>query len=429
MKKVNFIRHQESEEGEASSRTTTYAPVDYVGELRISRFRMSKEIFPLTLITSTERPFTDEEISSSLFRNRTPTDIVFVFRFALPGEGTYGQVSNGVCYMTDGTSISGIYRLENSEMSEASHITPRNTSHICIAHLFINKVPIWKEGRIPGKKYVEYTEEVIYDWDEIFTVKGSGQPTDKFYWHTEIIPLEGYDVQREALFYMNVHSKTAGRDYPVEVSFNYTQEEGGTLFSTPILTISLQALKLLGWEDKARYNTFWVGNADSELPDVQDPYFFEGVWMHTPFLEQKYSGEFASLLNGSEYHGTTIQFHTTFSSNVFSLPSSYFPYDTILITCGDLNFKGESISIDSTTQGVISPSSIPILRSFYLVCHDFQRSDFIYINDQLNIAPILVNSPRLASLTIRLLFLSKTGRIIPMKMPAGSSFSIQLTIV
>lgn len=78
--KINFLNFNSGTETiPAESNTTSVAPTDYVGELRISRMRISKGCFPLLYIPVSNRSFSQNDQSQLTAANLIPTDIAYGF--------------------------------------------------------------------------------------------------------------------------------------------------------------------------------------------------------------------------------------------------------------------------------------------------------------------------------------------------------------
>ena len=78
--KINFLNFNSGTESiPAESNTTSVAPTDYVGELRISRMRISKGCFPLLYIPVSSHSFDVTEQNELTAANLIPTDIAYGF--------------------------------------------------------------------------------------------------------------------------------------------------------------------------------------------------------------------------------------------------------------------------------------------------------------------------------------------------------------
>lgn len=82
--KINFLNFNSGTAAiPAESNTTSVAPTDYVGELRISRMRISKGCFPLLYIPVSNRSFSQNDQSQLTAANLIPTDIAYGFYFPM----------------------------------------------------------------------------------------------------------------------------------------------------------------------------------------------------------------------------------------------------------------------------------------------------------------------------------------------------------
>lgn len=82
--KINFLNFNSGTEPvPAESNTTSVAPTDYVGELRISRMRISKGCFPLMYIPVSNYRFDVTEQNALTAANLIPTDIAYGVYFPM----------------------------------------------------------------------------------------------------------------------------------------------------------------------------------------------------------------------------------------------------------------------------------------------------------------------------------------------------------
>lgn len=442
MKRINFLKYQSPEEGigPAISRTTSITPTDYVGELRVTRFKLTKGTLPIGFIYPSKRVFSEAD-KSAVPDMVIPTDyIIFVVTYAeTVNRDIHSEREpvphNGECYITMPYVMLGMQ--PNIEHYDGNFVPSKNywsfMVQICIPgtpewlpvvggyKLVNNAVPFYSWADFQNKtsfnvlnfnydpedeSSTEHVTNMVYKLDIID--KGAANPSFKLTMQAEQVdnnpqfittPVFAFTVAAEELFNLNYGTQ---KELLVHVDNKFTLPD-----------------PLIGYGAATEYDLMFL------LPNIKY------TW-----------GNFISRLINRTFEWPTdslaedLSTYYDFSCEIEGLQKitsrNYFPISHILITSDELNFKGEIMNINTRAQqGVIDPSSLTVLKSFYIgisSSSDVSDSDFIYLDDSLTNSPVIVNSPRLVNMTIRIWFITKQGLLFPLMLPGGTGFSLQLSL-
>ena len=423
MKRYNFLKYQPPEEGTAPavSRTTTTKPVDYVGELRVTRFKLSRGTLPIGFIEPSKRGFTSEQIAT-LTPNRIPTDIeMFVYCDRNMKPNTV-EPNNGEAYIISGNAVSGFFR--QAPNSGSRKIDIDNTFWSVYSFVAIAGEPIWQK-KSDGKFYLQNESVPFYSWSDfhnksLWINNRAATATEINTPIYNVRLIESADGKPKFYIRMNAFNlvaTTVTTMNPTICFNNYARQFFGmNISSMPSVNFDMPQLS-------PGVSTSWGGyNAGDNLTFYVPPMSYDWNSQMKLMIQNQYTN----------YGDTIFNMDCTYTPIVQTLPENYFPLSHIIITADELNFQGESICVDTTKkQGVIDPSNLTILKSFYIGLSDsflVSTSDFIYINDSRDNDPVIVNSPRLVSLTIRVWLITKEGNLTPLMLNPGSSFSLQLSL-
>lgn len=423
MKRYNFLKYQPPEEGSAPavSRTTTTKPVDYVGELRVTRFKLSRGTLPIGFIEPSKRGFTSEQVAS-LRPNRIPTDIeMFTYCNKKMTPNTV-EANNGEAYIISGNAVSGFFR--QAPNSGSRKIDIDNTFWSVYSFVALAGEAIWQK-KSDGKFYLQNESVPFYSWSDfhnksLWISNHAAEPTEINTPTYNVRLIESADGKPKFYIRMNTFNlvaTTVTTMNPTICFNNYARQFFGmNIGSMPSVNFDMPQIS-------PGVSTSWGGyNAGDNLT------FF------VPPMSYDWNSQMKLMIQNpnTNYGNTVFNMDCTYTPIVQTLPENYFPLSHIIITADELNFQGESICVDTTKkQGVIDPSNLTILKSFYIGLSDsflVSTSDFIYINDSRDNEPVIVNSPRLVSLTIRVWLITKEGNLTPLMLNPGSSFSLQLSL-
>ncbi len=454
MKRYNFSCYA-SEKQEAVSRTTTTKPQDFVGEARITRFRLSRGSIPIFYLEPSKVSYSDAQKDAIIANGVTPTDIIFyITQFAIPTEQLKpNDFPNNCCQFCESTQkITGVCECAyNKEYNLSDYHTIMKCT-ICVGY----PVPPTFEKR-NGRWYLTNEKYPIYDWDSleketigIKSLSGARIGDTQQLITDPVLKLQVKEENGFPLFHLNL-MEIMGERYVYNIKPNIMEHAIAydmipAFYTDPILFMNEEALKLFGMNITPMPSITINGlgvvghftdvvklyapemrfiNASPDLTETLianrvDPRFdtsftitfppFEPVTINTKAVQLTYCVDFDPYL--------------------ITVPENIYPVSQILITSDELDFQGESISVDTTArQGVIDPSSLHILKSFFVGISDtveIDASDFVYVDDSLNQSPVIVNNPRICSLTFRVWFLLKTGELQKCILEPGKGFSLQV---
>lgn len=422
MKRFNFLKYQAPEEGAAFavSRTTTTKPVDYVGELRVSKFKLSRGTLPIMYLEPSKRAFSRDD-KNTIPDHLTPTDLTFVI-FCTKHLREGSQIpNNGTSYCLVNNNITAFYSRYPLESSPRTWRLGEDGNQIFWAVLVTIMMPTrpqWVERN--GFFYLTNEATPVFSWDDIFN-------------RTHVIEEHIYSPRDID----NIGFKFELTDKNGEISFLLTMI--GNLINTSdnvsSVTFSMNATAL---------NFFGMNfNPDARCEiavprGVNFPGYAEGyiITTYSPDSTFIWNGHMEQIIKNYPQRITEstpiFDMSAIITPNKQDIPRDFFPVSHLLISCDELNFTGESISVNTPAQqGVIDPSTLSILKGFFIGINDgrdVENSDFIFLDDSLTNTPVIVDSPRLVSLTIRLWVITNKGILYPLTMPGGTSFSIQLTL-
>ena len=422
MKRFNFLKYQAPEEGSAFavSRTTTTKPVDYVGELRVSKFKLSRGTLPIMYLEPSKRAFSRDD-KDTIPDHLTPTDLTFVI-FCTKHLREGSQIpNNGTSYCLVNNNITNFYSRYPLETSPRTWRLGEDGNEIFWATLVTIMMPVrpqWVER--DGFFYLANEASPVFSWDDIFN-------------RTHVIEEHIYSPRDID----NIGFKFELTDKNGEISFLLTMI--GNLINTTnnvssvSLSMNATALNFFGMN----FNP--DARCEIAVPrGVNFPGYAEGyiITTYCPDSTFTWNGHMEQIIKNYPQRVTEstpiFDMSAIITPNKQDIPRDFFPVSHLLISCDELNFTGESISVNTPAQqGVIDPSTLSILKGFFIGINDgrdVENSDFIFLDDSLTNTPVIVDSPRLFSLTIRLWVITNKGVLYPLTMPGGTSFSIQLTL-
>lgn len=535
--KFNFtVVNSSSSTIKAESNVSYVAPQDFVGEGRISRFRLSSTTFPLAFIQASSKTYSSFQKDAITKEGITPTDIAFGFYIpyvdtskmkhnedvqysAFPGptngvgswyqavtqesgaqSGTityprhtlagavalptlstfnqewipsggdaslgnrasieskkisYGQAVKQIYMDQDpstltinmGTSISermikymgailNTNQTVNTPLDDhgggSSNDFETLGGYIFVTYYYLDETPVWEE--VAGGFKLKNKGRFIHSWDfknelgaELtfaYNYKHRGYTSASAY--TDITPV--YFAKDPSINFVHVNDSTF--DVRLDCPVNFIDTYGVT--GTPVLITSIYASSFLNCDSNP--DVFFASfppNTQIPFPDLDIPkdeaevQRYKRLWFKIPLCESKLVNPQAELV---DYHAG-LDFSSTFT--IHAPASITNPVTCLILTSPSLSFKGESISVDTKQlQGVISPSSLPILRTFYVgVDSNKERSDLVFVDDMLTSYPIIFNSPRIVNVKLSLFALTKTNDLVLMELPPSADMAIQISIV
>ncbi len=393
MKRIDFSYHNTSDDTpvDAIQRSTFTAPIDLVGKLRLTRFKLSQGAFPLCQVPASTQLFDDTQRRQIDATGYYPIDLYFAFACAN---------TNG----TQGKSLGSSYLFSTDTTPTA--LTYQDPNFISPPLIFIQQ--FWVKGEAKWKRHLDgwilrNNPIFLYDFNDLYN--------SDYYRVT-------YNRESRAL---HVSQEKDALKFDIHLQTLVT--DGGTSsLSNPFLVVSATFMNLL------------------KLP-LNDPFYFEnqptilgcptGTIFYPLPVEYNLSPQLQSFLASRDTLPSdqaidfSVSAHIHFPEDI----SHLFPYTAIVLIIDELNNPGQRIvvnNLDST--GVVNLSTLSITKLFLIGQTNYERSDFVFINDSLQESPLEVNLPNQHTLTLRLFFLLKDNTLVAVPLPPKQNFFAELSI-
>lgn len=392
MKRIDFSFQNDISDApvEATQRTTFTTPVDLVGDVRVTKFKLSSNAFPLLLVPPIDMIFNDANKERLDILQKTPLDLFFGFC----------QARGDIIPSRDGAIVLSDTNTSTYLQAKPNFASLQYVDYHTAQCFYSNERPQWKRlatgWKLSNKPVFLYNFEDLYN-PEIFYIQTSGG-------------------DHQALRMTMVNNN---------LEFYYSKWFGlpaNRYVTTPVVWFSKTIANLLGI---ARPDTF-TNNLLNVYPlDLGITcYSWTMEYKYNRFLDQAISKEVLPLANQTGlYNWSATATHPINGHDVL------FPYTALVLIFDEFNNPGEKIVVNNTSStGVISLSTLSISKTFLLAHTNMERSDFIYLDDSRQQFPLKVNLPRQTTLTSRLYFLLKDNSLVPLKVPKGQNYFIQLTI-
>ena len=291
MKKINFTVANETEGFlKAETRTTSVAPFDYVGDLYVTRFKMSKNCFPITFIPVPQREYslTEKQIIDS--KNETPLDFSFIIFSPRFPEGdfykTFFHNGNTVSYVSKTKYAQNPVSATPMRYTYNSGGNPDvepNVSYVITVHYTKPETPRWLKTD-NGTYRLQNEPLAVYSWNL--------ENARKYIWYTSAT---GTNLQSVDLI---LH----GDDYPVDI--NFIGSIGGGLQTSPVIAMSKNTLKILGLIAHPGESRMWdncFAAADWLSPLTLDYYAsYTTVYeLYVPLIKAVYNGSIQNFLTST----------------------------------------------------------------------------------------------------------------------------------
>ena len=435
MKKINFTVANESEGFlKAETRTTSVAPVDYVGDLYVTRFKMSKNCFPITFIPVPQREFSLAEKEIIDNKNETPLDfsfIVFSPRFSEDDtDKTFFHNGNTVSYVSKTKYAQNPVFATPMRYTYSSGGLPDvepNVSYVITVHYTKPEPPRWSKTD-NGTYRLQNEPLAVYSWNL--------ENAHKYIWNTTA---SGTVLQATDLI---LH----GDDYPVDI--NFIGSIAGNVQTSPVIAMSKNTLKILGLIAHPGQSRMW--NNCFAASDWISPLTFDFYASYTtvfelfiPLLKADYNGNIQNFLTSTgaityrtvststedgSFGVKPFDFRSNIDGRTYGgsgelielVQVSHIPYDTSPDPEGIIgNTKiGE---ITSLTETISSSSAIPLDQSVLFKAELHVRPESYFpLNNILLCCYDLTFTPEIISVNTREL----QGVTNPSMLPILKSFYI-----
>lgn len=423
MKKVDFTLHNNLDETQfegvlrneiekpAIIKQTFVRPIDFVGKLRLPRLKLTSGVLPLMLIKPSSKTYSTAEHDAITTLSLTPTEIIYGFLWHK--EDTAGATpiipGNGNVYsftVSDSSATAITPCLPNAYPSLINKV---NANTIIYAHLYINEAPHWQQQSATSWKLIN-SPRILHDWSELST-------------NSENFMLY---VRADAAYNWSL-STVSFSDNSLRFSINVVKEATEEYYTTPVFFCTHQLARFVAPLDILNPFRF----TEQILNRINDTGLTRSVTFYTPTSNYIFSPQFQSFISSSSVPAgiTSLDFSCTAILPINRLRDQINPYQSLIITSDELNYNGESLTVNTLdVNGVISPSSLAILKSYVIGTDEEGRSDFVFYDDHLSQTPALINNPRLSQLTLRFFVLTKENQIIPLTVPPGQAIFVQLAI-
>lgn len=395
MKRYNlsFYNASSADPQEAVLRVTYTQPERMVGELRASRFKISKGAFPLFYLGPDDRRFSTEEKNDIDTLDMTPTGLVWGFMFSgntiIPcGSDTYLlSLEQGPVPCEEPTTR--VYR----------------PIHVNYSHVYINRHPVWVKR---GEGWYLRNESVpVFDWKQLINNNSADFRLRSF----TSIPSKCYPT-----------TERNGVKFTIEVI-----DRDEARVTTPVCFLSTKAFKIIATDTTSDSSYSFDPTV---IRSINDPWLTNTERLFTPSGDVTYSKQLEGIIASNAPRPSIVDLSTSvyYPYSVGSA-NMLFPYTAILIVIDELNFVGDNIVVNnSDLSGVISPSMLSVFKTYIVGMDGNERSDYVVVDDTITQSPLQINCPSLNTLTIRLLMLTKDNRLVKMKIPRDEGFFLQLTI-
>ena len=393
MNRLNFSFHNPSttDSVEAIQRTTFTAPIDLVGKARLTRFKLSEGAFPLCQVPPSQAVYNDSQKQLIDLAQAFPLDLYVAFGMS-SGSGNQSK------------AIGSTYILHANSPPTAALFdqSPTWTPTSFFIHLYwFNQPARWK--KVPDGWKIANSPIFLYNIDDLYS-------SPQFHITSNIS-------------YLGVINVTQIDD---TISFKcllQTTLSGGQ-GSTPALFLSKTFMDLL----REPINNPFHLSRDCSCPG----YEFTTQPLYPLPATYEFSPQVQAIIasNRNTPTGQDLDLSTTVSIHLPEDKSLLFPYTAIILIIDEFNNPGERIVVNNPdSSGVVNLSTLSITKLFIIGQSNYQRSDFVYVNDSLQESPLDISLPRQTQLTLRLFFLLKDNSLVPLPMPPQSNFFAQLSVI
>lgn len=394
MNRLNFSFHNPSttDSVDAIQRTTFTAPIDLVGKARLTRFKLSEGAFPLCQVPPSQAVYNDSQKQMIDLAQAFPLDLYVAF--GLSDSSTNQSKAIGSTYFLHSNSPPTAALFDQG---------PTWTPAALYIHLYwFNQPARWK--KVQNGWLLANPPIFLYNIDDLYS-------SPQFHITSNIS-------------YLGVINVTQIDD---TISFNCLLQSGlasSANGSTPALLLSKTFMDLLREPINNPFHLTRDYNCPGFEYTTQPFYPVPAVYTFSPQVQAIIAS------NRSVPPGSTLDLSTSVSIHLPEDKSLLFPYTAIILIVDEFNNPGERIVVNNPdSTGVVNLSTLSITKLFIIGQSNYQRSDFVYVNDSLQESPLDISLPRQTHLTLRLFFLLKDNSLVPLPIPPQSNFFAQISLI
>lgn len=408
MKKFNYTYREENiEQTNVVIDATSVCPTDYIGDIRVTKVKIPRTSLPVAIAHVTPMGFTTEQRTAYDSSGwNALTDICYI---VCQGKNTT-WTNNGaqIQYFSDRKVRMDGRTSNGTRVWGASTLYNFTFMAFCMW-----EKPKWFQEE-DGLWYMRNQDKPIYQW------QGNSM-----------------GLQTRILHYgPNGLSPTLLNNYE-QIQFlirgltPIAQIPNSSFITSPILGLNERLSSMFGvaglpWQVQLSFDStedFGFGtNAVWIVPFLNNQHFI------CPTADTTYDSPALSYVVGGEIPSTQtdIIHNCKLTLNSYTPSEEIFPVNHIAIQCLDLNFEGESLSVNTKDlMGVVNPSDMYFLKTF-LMSHGGKMTDFLYVNDLETETPVAVNSPRISSLKFSFFWIDKEHFIHPLEALQNTTIELQL---
>ena len=378
MKKFNFATPTSESTQEAVIEINNTAPMDFVGELAVSKLKIPMNIFPLTNVPAMRRTFTGEQKTVIDNIGKTPTEYYYILV-------VYNAVNEDVADAAQGNSQMLMQWYNPASKTMLWKVkTPFPHQHLNATMLFglgpMYQIPI---AFIKIQSYW-FNEPPM--WEQLgndeYKLKNKDKPLYSWNGDKDIVPIP-YEINHRVLdeeydvsCFIDIRNDSDELIFDSRVFMpvlSGTASEG-LHYTTPVLLLSdwLSSTAGLSTSDP-NTATFHYNSEGYPLPDAHPLKFWksyiEPVFTIFP-AETTYTKSFEPVFSTGLNTGSSpkgFDMSAVYKFVGFKQTDLIFPATQLAVQCLDLNYEGEVIAVNTPNiSGTIVPSNMYFLKTFLI---------------------------------------------------------------
>lgn len=413
MKKFNFCTSPSDQVQPAIIDVNNIAPMDFVGNLCVSKLKIPKNTLPVALVPPMAYEFTAEEKREIDGIGLTPTEMYYVVLTQLIDSPVASEQNCS-------GNTAGFYKVGPEDWrtytgSSGSFVLTNDNCYVArLTTFWMYDKPRWKLLE-NGNFKLTNDDKPIYAWwgaDSRLQVR-------EYYKNITAHAAELWGEIRNVYDHFIIDTKAILLNTPT--SYKYT---------TPIIALSQWLTQVNGLTSAYASHvvldenlTFNSGGTGSFL--------YTDIRMEVMRADVTYNPTLQNALSTGKMPASFtvhVDMSATYNFRNFNQTELLFPVNHIAIQCLDLNYEPEDISINTVDlEGVVNPSHMYFLKTF-LISTRGGLSDFLYIEDNTTTNTIEVNSPRITRLQFRFLWIDTNQIVHNLELWRDNVITLQLIL-